>query len=844
MRVVRVILGLGAAAVAAVVAWAGCYKPPANECVYECTAAGGCPAKLECHGGFCVEPGSTTVCGGGDDADPDSVDDDGGTPDGTDNPDGPQPTRRYRALAVGYHHACAIDTGGQLWCWGANDQRQLGTTTADDFAAQPLHILPTMTNGEWTAVAAGGAHTCALFTPTAGAVQLWCWGGNFSYQTGNTASSPTAAHPVSAPAGTVWKRLALGAQHTCAVVEATADQTESVRCWGDNAARQLGSAVSGMTATPTAIDGGFPATTRFRSLTAGSDHTCVIGAGDHAVCWGDNTQFECGAASGTTRVPFELPGTIAYSALVAGDSFTCGIELTSSTLRCWGRNGASELGIGPAANTVTPTAVLDQGMNAKWKALALGQYGACGIQGAAGSTDAIGAARCWGANDYGERGDGTFELATSGPEAMAVGGVFAIGAGHLFACALAGDPASGGTLYCWGDNADGQIGIGFPSDQRRPVRVGEGVRGTNNWLAVAAGRRHTCAILSGASVDQQQLYCWGAGMSGELDGTPVALPRRAPVRVSHADGATNVVVGSSHTCVRRTVLGVPQVNCWGSDQGYQLGVAGNQSPGPVTTYDSGSGVLVNTIVGAGNVTCAIGSPAAQCWGSPELTNPYYVDNELPQTISLNAGAMPNGSFSAGPSSGCWIDGAQTLCFGTNVNGQLGMGSAGTPTVHPQAVFQLSGATSLSRGPSNHRCAVTANRVVQCWGANGYNQAGVNDGTDKFGPSPVQAPNQYDSVATGLNHTCALNGTQIYCWGNNDQYQRSAIASTNSLPPASIVAPVGESMPAWSQLVTGEYHTCAISMAGVLYCWGASRWGQVGIGAASEAVAVPVIDGTL
>jgi alpha-tubulin suppressor-like RCC1 family protein len=130
----------------------------------------------------------------------------------------------------------------------------------------------------------------------------------------------------------------------------------------------------------------------------------------------------------------------------------------------------------------------------------------------------------------------------------------------------------------------------------------------------------------------------------------------------------------------------------------------------------------------------------------------------------------------------------------------------------------------------------------CWGANGYNQCGVSDSSNQLGPVTVTGQNQYDEVVTGLNHTCGRDGIAINCWGNNDQYQRTAIATGSSLPPTSIVPPMGESMPAWTKMAAGTHHTCAISSEGVLYCWGASRWGQVGAGAASEASAAKVLDG--
>jgi alpha-tubulin suppressor-like RCC1 family protein len=643
------------------------------------------------------------------------------------------------------------------------------------------------------------------------------------------------------PANHVWKALSLGGRHSCAVLENTNTQSDVIMCWGDNDQGQLGYSGSGPHSMPTAVDVSAvsPATVRWRSLTGGTDHTCAVADNGAAYCWGDNFYGQAGQVNAPFLVQARVvQGGFFFDKVAAGDDFSCGIEMTAGTLRCWGRNGSRELGNGTQTSTSTPTQVIDTGSTAKWKDLSLGLYSSCGIQGPSGSTDALGTVRCWGDNDFGQLGDGRFVTPNTGPVFGVVDNAFIVDSGHEFACAIIGDPVAGGAVKCWGDNADGQIGQGVAGDHRRPVRVGEGVRGTRAWIAIAAGRRHTCAILGGGAANE--LYCWGDDSEGQIDGTDMSAPRRAPVRVTAGDGATDVVVGSSHTCVRRSNA---TVVCFGSDQGYQLGVNGNQSPGPVTVYDTGSVFLTTGLVGAANVTCATNPSGPQCWGSPEINTTYYVESETPVALSLNGGVFPNSSFSAGPSSGCWIEGSQTLCFGINSFGQLGWGMGSTPTTQPQPVMGLTDAMSLSHGPGNHRCAITSGRVVKCWGANGYSQAGVGDTSDKNAPVTIQTPNQYDAVVTGENHTCGLNGNAIFCWGNNDQYQRTAIASQSYLPPTSIVAPMGESQPSYMQMASGEFHMCAISTAGVLYCWGAGRWGQIGDDTGSEATAKGILPGT-
>lgn len=99
--------------------------------------------------------------------------------------------------------------------------------------------------------------------------------------------------------------------------------------------------------------------------------------------------------------------------------------------------------------------------------------------------------------------------------------VVAIGAGHAHSCAITG----GGALWCWGDNASGQLGDGTFADRDAPVRVvGEGA------ADVALGADHTCAVIDGGA------YCFGAAEDGRLgvaraEPSPCPLPVEAPAPI-------------------------------------------------------------------------------------------------------------------------------------------------------------------------------------------------------------------------------------------------------------------------------------------------------------------------
>ena len=168
-----------------------------------------------------------------------------------------------------------------------------------------------------------------------------------------------------------------------------------------------------------------------------------------------------------------------------------------------------------------------------------------------------GAARCWGANESGQLGDGTVTARRS-PVAVSglVSGVAQVAAGGAHTCAR----LATGAARCWGANGAGQVGDGTTVNRRVPTAVsglGAGV------AQVMAGGAHTCARLTVGT-----LRCWGTNGSGQLgDGTLVA--RKVPVAVTGVTGAAGLALGSSHTLVR--VDGTGGLRSWGRGSSGQLG---------------------------------------------------------------------------------------------------------------------------------------------------------------------------------------------------------------------------------------------------------------------------------
>jgi alpha-tubulin suppressor-like RCC1 family protein len=291
-------------------------------------------------------------------------------------------------VAAGEDHGCGLRQGGSLWCWGANDEGQLGTGDGAD------SLTPTFvsTLAPVEQLATTHRHTCALYADGS----LWCWGANEEGQLaqgdpfpGEGVDRPT---PVRVGSEADWIAVDTGQGHTCAI-----RAPGSLWCWGRNLGGELGLGpdAAGQIRTPMQVG----SETDWTEVRAGQNSTCGVRAGGQLWCFGRNAAAELGLGDMSTRFePTRVGDADDWTAITLDTFHGCGLR-DDGDMYCWGRNDEGQLGAGDNDVRLVPVRVAS---TTEWAAVSAGRFHTC-------ARDVDGNVWCSGENDRGQLGNGTTE---------------------------------------------------------------------------------------------------------------------------------------------------------------------------------------------------------------------------------------------------------------------------------------------------------------------------------------------------------------------------------------------------------------------------------------------------
>ena len=301
---------------------------------------------------------------------------------------------------------------------------------------------------------------------------------------------------------------------------------------------------------------------------------------------------------------------------------------------------------------------------------------------------------------------------------------------------------------------------------------------------------------------------------------------------------TRLDAGMYHTCF----VAIPgRAKCWGRNSTGQLG--DNTTVGK-SRQVAVSGLASNiAAVAAGSAhSCALSTSGGMyCWGHNQLGQLGDGTN-VQRNAPVGVMTMENGviAMAAGNEHTCALTVAGTVkCWGYNYNGQLGIGiGSNSGSLTPVTVTGLSAEIVAITAGYSHTCALSAAGGVWCWGFNDYGQLGDNTTVSHNAPVAVSGLDSgVKAIAAGANHTCAVTiAGNLKCWGLNQSGQLGNNTASQMRIPTAVSGLNG----IVASITAGGEHTCALTTTGGMYCWGGNSYGQLGDGSNSNRFApVPV-----
>ncbi|MDR1295259.1 MAG: hypothetical protein LBK59_09975, partial [Bifidobacteriaceae bacterium] len=497
--------------------------------------------------------------------------------------------------------------------------------------------------------------------------------------------------------------------------------------------------------------------TSLRAIAAGGQHALAVNNVGDVYSWGGGGSSQLGHPYSSTGTPTKVPDPHDMVQVAAGANHSLAVN-TTQQLYTWGGNATGQLGDG---GTVDSPAALPVDLGAEQvKQVAAGD----------GTSYALlqnGTLWAWGRNNTGQLGIGWATPYEASPvQVTGLGAnVKAVAAGATHALAITTE----NELYAWGANANGQLGDGTTDQTSTPTKVaGLG----NNVSAIAAGNGFSAALAGGA------LYTWGANYSGQL-GTGTLQEQSGPTRIS-LTGVSQISAGSAFL-VALTTSG--NVYAWGANTSQQLGNGASGNTAEPHALSSPNAVSVD--VGYDFTVAATQDGRAYAWGKNDrrqLGNTTTTDASRPVQVS-GASGVAQVAAGAFHTLARRADG-HVLAWGLNDDGQLGDGTV-TARATATQVSDLTGVSQVAAGLF-HSVAL-AGGTVYAWGDNSYGQVGSSAaGTDYHKPQALSVSVRFTAVAAGGNYSLALTSDgKVYSWGEDGPWLGR---------PASAIEPADQPFP--------------------------------------------------
>jgi len=332
---------------------------------------------------------------------------------------------------------------------------------------------------------------------------IFSWGYNGSGQLGLDNTSDVSS-PVQVGSLTNWKSIS-----NCLSSSYSIKTNGTLWSWGQNTYGQLGVGDTTNRSSPVQVG----TLTNWKQVYGGREYILGINTDGTLWSWGQNTYGQLGVGDTTNRSSPVQVGSLTEWKQVSTSMHSLGIK-TDGTLWSWGYNNVGQLGLGDITHRSSPVQV---GSLTNWKYVSCGFYHTLGIK-----TD--GTLWSWGQNNFGQLGLGNITHRSSPVQVGSLTNWKQVSCGSSLSDSSGSSLgiSSDGTLWSWGNNTYGQLGLGDITHRSSPVQVGS----LTNWKFVDCGMNSfSCAI----KLDRT-MWCWGRNSQGQL-GLGDITHRSSPVQV-------------------------------------------------------------------------------------------------------------------------------------------------------------------------------------------------------------------------------------------------------------------------------------------------------------------------
>lgn len=758
----------------------------------------------------------------------------------------------WSSVSCGAFHTAAVKTDGTLWLWGSNRYGELGNNNT---VSQKSPVQAFTYSTDWQYVSCGRYVTTAIKKDGT----LWAWGLNTSGQVGNgklgsVVTSEGVSSPVMVAAGT-WINLATGHNRSA---QGALKSDGSFWVWGNNTKNLLtkvSTDVSRFLLSPRqTVAGGI----QWSDASFGSQHAQAVAYLNY-ICpssvaptpapdtgslygWGEDSYYQLGLGSSSNKnYPFALPGyvdsgfaqspdfTISWDEIAAGNNHTLSVDADGECYTC-GDNSFGQLG----------REVEEQSQTLRFKITNLSPEKFNVVVAGGDSSYAIktnGTLWSWGQNINGQLGLSDV-VNRSSPTQIGLSADWAtVGANSSHAAAI----NNSGALFVWGENSYGQLGTDSVVNTSSPVQVGTDL----TWSSVSCGSKHTAAIKKDST-----LWVWGYNAYGNI-GDSTLVSRSSPVQTNlgGTDWAS-VSCGFRHTAA---VKADGTLWTWGANELGQLGSNDLRTKSIPSEIYSGTGNW-QKVVCTNFSTIAINKQGKIfTWGS-------NAEFELGDYTSVAARSSPIQVYGNGDEWADVVGGNNTVLalrsptptptpsptptptpvvpsylwftWGNNTSGQLGDNTQVSKSSPVQTLAGTSEWYSVSNG-SNFGLSIR--NEDELWAVGSLYMDGNPTPVYKSSPVQMAVGVSWKKSACGyLNYAAISNSDDLYMAGPN--YDSECGQGTAN--PSSPVTRLTRVFDQVSEVSIGLNHTLAVRTFGALFSWGNNYYGQLGINSSGSNQSVP------